>query len=79
LNSKNVKSRGKRVLNIGKLKGMSGAGAFVLRNDRPRLAGIMIEYHADRAQIVCTKSEVALYLAMLTEADGAPFVSARAT
>ena len=40
----------------GKLNGISGGGAFVLRRDRPRLAGIVIEYHAASAEIVCTDS-----------------------
>jgi hypothetical protein len=39
---------------VGKLNGISGTGVFVLRNDTPRLAGIVIEYHAHRSEIVAT-------------------------
>lgn len=41
---------------VGKLNGISGAGVFVLRNDAPRLAGIIIEYHAHHSEIVATSS-----------------------
>lgn len=47
---------GKKLSRVGKLNGISGGGAFVLREDRPRLAGIVIEYHSNSAEIVCTDS-----------------------
>jgi len=46
------------VQDIGKLNGISGGAVFVLRNDTPRLAGIVIEYHSNTAEIVCTSSAV---------------------
>jgi hypothetical protein len=56
LNPKQVQRHGKRFPNFGKLNGISGGGAFVLRKDSPRLAGVLIEYHADKAKLVCTNS-----------------------
>ncbi len=47
-----------RTYSVGKLNGISGGGAFVLRNDMPHLAGIIIEYHSRSAEIVCTSSVV---------------------
>ena len=44
---------------VGKLNGISGAGVFVLRNDSPRLAGIIIEYHRRSSEVIAT-SAVAL-------------------
>lgn len=41
---------------VGKLNGISGGGAFVLRNGAPRLAGILIEYHQNRDELKCTNS-----------------------
>jgi hypothetical protein len=58
MNRKYIQSRGAKIPNIGKLNGISGGGAFVLRNDRPRLAGIVIEYHENISEIVCTSSAV---------------------
>lgn len=54
----NVYRRGKRLPRLGKLEGISGGGAFVIRNDAPKLAGIVIEYHSNGAEIVCTSSLV---------------------
>lgn len=58
LNRKRIQSRGEKIRDIGKLNGVSGGGAFVLRNDAPRLAGIVIEYYPNRSEIVCTNSAV---------------------
>lgn len=54
LSRKNVHRSGKRLPRIGKLEGISGGGAFVLRNDAPKLAGIVIEYHSNSVEILCT-------------------------
>ena len=43
---------------VGKLNGISGAGVYVLRNDSPKLAGIVIEYHPRRSEIVSTSAVV---------------------
>jgi hypothetical protein len=59
LSRKHVHRHGKRLQRLYKLDGISGGGAFVLRGGKPRLAGIVIEYHANRAEIVCTNSTVA--------------------
>jgi hypothetical protein len=56
LNPKEVQRDGKPFPSLGKLNGISGGGAFVLRDDSPRLAGVLIEYHANRARLVCTNS-----------------------
>jgi hypothetical protein len=53
---KHTHRNGQRLQRIGKLNGVSGGGAFVLRDDRPRLAGIVIEYHSNSSEIVCTDS-----------------------
>lgn len=45
---------------VGKLNGISGAGVYVLRNDSPKLAGIVIEYHPRQSEIIST-SAVALW------------------
>jgi hypothetical protein len=58
LSRKHVSSRGKKLPRLGKLNGISGGGAFVLRNDAPRLAGIITEYHSNTAEIVCTGSGI---------------------
>lgn len=55
-NGNQAKRGGKSIQNVGKLNGISGGGAFVLRNDRPRLAGVLIEFHANKAELVCTNS-----------------------
>jgi hypothetical protein len=55
-NGSQAKRGGKSIPNVGKLNGISGGGAFVLRNDRPRLAGVLIEYHANKGMLVCTNS-----------------------
>lgn len=57
LNPKRTQSKGKKVSFI-KLNGMSGGGVFVLRNDTPRLAGILIEYHKNEGKLLCTNSTV---------------------
>jgi hypothetical protein len=59
LSPKRVYRHGKRLQRLYKLDGISGGGAFVLRHGKPRLAGIVIEYHATRAEIVCTNSTIA--------------------
>jgi len=41
---------------VGKLNGISGAGVFVLRQDSPRLAGIVIEYHKRDSEVIATSS-----------------------
>ncbi len=43
---------------VGKLNGISGSAVFVLRNDRPSLAGILVEYRAVRSEIVVTSSGI---------------------
>ena len=53
---KHAHRNGHRVPRIGKLNSISGGGAFVLRADRPRLAGIVIEYHSNSSEIICTDS-----------------------
>jgi hypothetical protein len=58
LSRKHVRRGGKEVQRIGKLNGLSGGGVFVLRNQTPALAGIVIEYHSNSAEIVCTSSKV---------------------
>jgi hypothetical protein len=56
LSRKHAHRNGRKLPRIGKLNGISGGGAFVLRNDRPRLAGVVIEYHSNTAEIICTDS-----------------------
>jgi hypothetical protein len=51
-----LKRDGKPIPDVGKLNGISGGGAFVLRNGAPRLAGTLIEYHQNRGELKCTKS-----------------------
>jgi hypothetical protein len=58
LSRKHVSICGKKIQRLGKLNGIRGGGAFVLRNDAPRLAGIITEYHSNTAQIVCTSSGI---------------------
>lgn len=55
---KHVYRNGKRIPRHGKLNGISGGAAFVLRGDMPKLAGIIIEYHSNSAEIVCTSGSV---------------------
>jgi hypothetical protein len=59
LSLKHVHRHGKGLQRLYKLDGISGGGAFVLRGGKPRLAGIVIEYYANRTEIVCTNSTVA--------------------
>lgn len=47
---------------IGKLNGISGAGVFVLREDSPKLAGIVIEYHKRASEIIATSSLALWYM-----------------
>jgi hypothetical protein len=63
LSRKHVHRGVERLPRLGKLNGISGGGAFVLRGDRPRLAGIVIEYHSNSAEIVCTNSVIIWSLA----------------
>ena len=58
LSRKHCRRARSRVQRIGKLNGISGGGVFVLRNDAPRLAGIVTEYHSNTAEIVCTNTAV---------------------
>lgn len=58
LSRQHCRRAGSRVQRIGKLNGISGGAVFVLRNDTPRLAGIVIEYHSNTSEIVCTSSAV---------------------
>ncbi|MFI5117508.1 MAG: hypothetical protein ACHP8B_12515 [Terriglobales bacterium] len=57
-NQKQLQRGGGRRPPIGKLNGISGSGVFVLRDDAPKLAGIIIEYHAMRSEIVCSSAIV---------------------
>ncbi len=43
---------------VGRLNGISGSGVFVLRDDMPKLAGIIIEHHPMRSEIIATSSFV---------------------
>ena len=53
---KHLYRRGVKQNPVGKLNEISGAGVFVLRHDTPRLAGIVIEYHKRRSEIIVTNS-----------------------
>ena len=55
-NQKQLYRGGVRQNAVGKLNGISGAGVFVLRQDSPRLAGIVIEYHQRTSEIIATSS-----------------------
>ena len=66
-----ISRNGKKLPQMGKLNGISGGGAFVLRDDRPRLAGIVIEYHQERDEIVCTDSLAIWSAAQQLEIDKA--------
>jgi len=55
-NEKRTQRGGVRQNAVGKLNGISGAGVFVLRQDSPRLAGIVIEYHTRASEIIATSS-----------------------
>jgi hypothetical protein len=57
MSSKRLQANGRKASLI-KLNGVSGGGVFVLRNDRPRLAGILIEYHKNEGKALCTNSTV---------------------
>jgi hypothetical protein len=58
LSRKHVRCNGQKLQRLGKLNGISGGGVFVLRKDTPKLAGIVIEYHSNSAEIVCISSMV---------------------
>ena len=53
-NEKQLYRSGAKQNQVGKLNGISGAGVFVLRNDSPKLAGIIIEYHRHNSEIIAT-------------------------
>jgi hypothetical protein len=55
--------QGKKLPRIGKLNGIIGGGVFVIRNEAPKLAGVMIEYLRNRAELVCTNSRLVLEMA----------------
>jgi hypothetical protein len=55
-NEKKLHRSGVKHNAVGKLNGISGAGVFVLRQDSPRLAGIVIEYHKRDSEVVATSS-----------------------
>jgi hypothetical protein len=55
-NDKRLYRGGERQNPVGKPNGISGAGVFVLRQDSPRLAGIVIEYHKRASEIIATSS-----------------------
>ncbi len=59
-NQKQLYRSGAKQNAVGKLNGISGAGVFVLREDSPRLAGIIIEYHQRTSEIIAT-SALALF------------------
>lgn len=55
-NEKQLYRSGVRQNAVGKLNGISGAGVFVLRQDSPRLAGIVIEHHNRASEIIATSA-----------------------
>jgi len=57
-NQKQLRRGGAKWPPVGKLNGISGSGVFVLRDDMPALAGIIIEYHGMQSEIVSTSSLV---------------------
>jgi hypothetical protein len=61
-NEKHLYRSGRRHNAVGKLNGISGAGVFVLRQDSPRLAGIVIEYHKSASEIIATTSLALWYM-----------------
>jgi hypothetical protein len=54
---KHAHRNGRKLPRVGKLNGISGGGGFVLRDARPRLAGIVIDYPRG-AEIGFTDSDV---------------------
>jgi len=60
---KQISFQRKKLQRIGKLNGISGGGVFVIRNDAPKLAGVMIECIRNRAELVCTNSRLVLEMA----------------
>src|SRR5262249_13019203 len=58
LNRKRCLREGGPIQEIGKLNGISGGGVFVLRNDSPHLAGIVIEHHSKTSEVICISSTV---------------------
>lgn len=57
-NEKNLRRSGVKQPPVGKLNGISGCGVWVLRNDMPKLAGIIIEYHRRQSKIIATNSRM---------------------
>jgi hypothetical protein len=55
-NQKQLYRSGAKQNAIGKLNGISGTGVFVLREDSPRLAGIVIEHQKLASEIIATSS-----------------------
>lgn len=58
LSRKQIRRDGNPIPDVGRLNGISGGGAFVLRDGRPRLAGFVIEYDKNREELVCTNSHM---------------------
>jgi hypothetical protein len=55
-NEKQLYRSGAKQNAIGKLNGISGAGVYVIRNDAPKLAGIVIEFQKRASEIIATRS-----------------------
>ncbi len=55
---------------VGKLNGISGAGVYVLRDDSPKLAGIVIEHHPRQSEIISTSAVVLLEIMRRTSLQG---------
>lgn len=55
-NEKQLYRSGAKQNAIGKLNGISGAGVYVIRNDAPKLAGIVIEFQKRASEIIATSS-----------------------
>jgi hypothetical protein len=61
-NEKQLYRSGAKQNAIGKLNGISGAGVYVIRNDAPKLAGIVIEFQKLASEIIATRSTALLGL-----------------
>jgi hypothetical protein len=55
-NEKQLYRNGSKQNAVGKLNGISGAGVYVLRNDAPKLAGMVIEFQKRTSEIIATRS-----------------------
>lgn len=55
-NEKQLYRSGAKHSAVGRLNGVSGAGVYVLRNDAPKLAGIVIEFHRRTSEIIATRA-----------------------